>query len=170
MGIFVVIILVLTVVYRNSKPNPQPSVIVDKTRSVIREKEAAESKAATTKSNLPYNTTTFRNNYGTNIINAQPGTFRKSSFSWTITKNNDKFNIKTNAMSGSFNVVYSHYDSANKLHHYNASGSAIFDNAVVKLVMTNGKLDQYAAGDLSNGNILSIIFTDNNGFIYKLGK
>ena len=113
---------------------------------------------------------TYGNNNGTNIMNGQVGSFRKSSFSWTVKKVEGKFNIKSNAGSGSFNVVYSHYDSANNLHHYKPSGSAIFDNAIVKLVMSNGKLDQYAAGDLSSGNILSFIFTDNNGYIYKLGK
>lgn len=170
LGILLVTVLVLLVVQHYSKPNLIPPNFVDRTEAITKEREAAKSEAANSKSDLPYNTTTFQNNYGTNIINAQTGTFRKSSYSWTITKNNDKFNIKTNAMSGSFNVVYSHYDSPNKLHHYTPSGSAYFDNAVVQLVMTNGKLDRYAAGDLSTGNILSIIFTDNNGYIYKLGK
>jgi len=116
------------------------------------------------------NSTTYRNNHGTNIMNGEVGNFRKSSFSWTITQIDGKFNIRTNALSGSFNVVYSHYDSPNKLYHYNVSGSGYFDNAIVKLVMTSGKLSEYASGDLSRGNLLKILFTDNNGYLYKLGK
>lgn len=109
--------------------------------------------------------TTFTNNYGTNIINGQTGKFSKSSFSWTITKRGNIYNIKTNALSESINVSYSHYDSENKLYNYKVSGSASFDGSRVKLVMTNGKLSDYANGNTQSVNILSIIFYDNSGYI-----
>ena len=165
LGVFAIIVLVLLVVNKRSKPNPQPSErnaeYYEKTVPSVNAESAVRS---------PTGSYTYRNNLGTNIMGGQVGSFRKSSFSWTITKNNDKLNIKTNAMSGSFNVLYSHYDSPNQLYHYDVSGSGVFDNAVVKLVMTNGKLDQYATGDLSSGNLLTILFIDNNGYLYKLGK
>ena len=53
---------------------------------------------------------------------------------------------------------------------YKVKGSGLFDGSLVKLVMTNGKLSDYAIGSLEGGNILSILFTDNSGYIYKLNK
>jgi len=117
-----------------------------------------------------YQSTTYRNNYSTNIINGETGHFNKSSFTWTITQNGNIYNINTNAVSGSFNVTYSGYNSENKLYYYNAVDSANFDGSRVKMVMVNGKLSDYANGNLDNGNILSIISVDNSGYIYKLGK
>jgi len=114
--------------------------------------------------------TTYRNNLGTNIINAKTGNFIKSSFTWTIKQTGNIYNIKTDAVTGSFNVTYSSYDSGNKLYCYNVVGSANFDGSRVKMVMVNGKLDDYAKGNLDNGNILSIIFVDNSGYFYRLGK
>ncbi|RKE04432.1 hypothetical protein [Marinifilum flexuosum] len=112
--------------------------------------------------------TTFKNNYGANIINGKIGTFKKSSFSWTITKKGNLYNIKTNAVTGSFNVVYSHFDHDNKLYVYKANGSGVFDGSVVKLVMTNGKLSSYADRNIKSGNLLTILFYDNSGYLYKL--
>jgi predicted transport protein len=113
---------------------------------------------------------TYKNNYGTNIVNGKTGDFNKSSFSWTITQNGNLYNIKTNALAVSFNVTYSHFDSANKLFMYNVVGSGSFDGANVKIVMTTSKLSDYANGIIKDVNLLAIVFTDNSGYIYKLNK
>lgn len=114
--------------------------------------------------------TTYKNNYGTNIVNGKTGNFNKSSFSWTITQNGNFYNIKTNALAVSFNVSYSHFDSANKLFMYNVVGDGSFDRAHVKIVMTTSKLGEYANGIIKAVNLLAIVFTDNSGYIYKLNK
>lgn len=114
--------------------------------------------------------TTYKNNYGTNIVNGKTGNFNKSSFSWTITQNGNLYNIKTNALAASFNVSYSHFDSANKLFMYNVVGSGSFDGANVKIVMTTSKLSDYANGIIKEVNLLAIVFMDNSGYIYKLNK
>ncbi len=114
--------------------------------------------------------TTYKNNYGTNIVNGKTGNFNKSSFSWTITQNENFYNIKTNALAVSFNVSYSHFDSANKLFMYNVVGDGSFDGAHVKIVMTTSKLGEYANGIIKEVNLLAIVFTDNSGYIYKLNK
>lgn len=112
--------------------------------------------------------TTYKNNFGANIINGSVGNFQKSSFSWTITQIGNKYKIKTNAVSKSFNVSYSKFDNKNKLYIYKVTGSGIFDGNLVKLIMTNGKLSDYAKGTQNGGNLLTILFTDNTGYIYKL--
>lgn len=112
--------------------------------------------------------TTYRNNYGANIINGSVGRFNKSSFTWTVKQEGNIYNIKTNAVSRSFNVIYSHIDKANKLYVYKVQGIGLFDGSAVKLVMTNGKLSDYAKGRLEGGNILTILLVDNIGYIYKL--
>jgi len=112
--------------------------------------------------------TTYRNNYGANIINGVVGKFNKSSFTWSVTQNGNKYNIKTNAVSRSFNVSYSHMDTKNNLYVYKIQGIGLFDGSAVKLVMTNGKLSDYAKGNLKGGNLLTILLIDNTGYIYKL--
>ncbi|MGK0307791.1 MAG: hypothetical protein ACI8RP_000747 [Urechidicola sp.] len=114
--------------------------------------------------------TIYKNNYGTNIVNGKTGNFNKSSFSWTITQNSNSYNIKTNAVTTSFNVSYSHFDSENKLYMYNVVGNGSFDGAKVKTVMSTGKLSNYANGIVTEINLLSIVFFDNSGYIYKLNK
>jgi hypothetical protein len=114
--------------------------------------------------------TIYKNNYGTNIVNGKTGNFNKSSFSWTITQNSNSYNIKTNAVTTSFNVSYSHFDSENKLYMYNVVGNGSFDGAKVKTVMSTGKLSNYANGIVTEINLLSIVFSDNSGYIYKLNK
>ena len=114
--------------------------------------------------------TTFSNNYGANIINGEVGSFNKSSFSWTVSKAGNLYTISTDAVSTPLKVLYSHTDKANDLYVYKVKGSGLFDGATIKLVMTNGKLSDYSNGDVTNGNILTIIFTDNSGYIYKLNK
>jgi hypothetical protein len=112
--------------------------------------------------------TIYKNNYGTNIVNGKTGNFNKSSFSWTITQNSNSYNIKTNAVTTSFNVSYSHFDSENKLYMYNVVGNGSFDGAKVKTVMSTGKLSNYANGIVTEINLLSIVFFDNSGYIYNL--
>lgn len=112
--------------------------------------------------------TTYSNNYGTNIMNGQVGNFNKSSFSWTVSKAGKLYTISTDAVSRSFNVTYSHTDKANNLYVYKVKGTGLFDGNAVKLVMTNGKLSDYAKGSLEGGNVLTILFIDNTGYIYKL--
>jgi hypothetical protein len=114
--------------------------------------------------------TIYKNNYGTNIVNGKTGNFNKSSFSWTITQNSNSYNIKTNAVTTSFNVSYSHFDSENKLYMYNVVGNGSFDGAKVKTVMSTGKLSDYANGIVKEINLLAIVFSDNSGYIYKLNK
>jgi hypothetical protein len=114
--------------------------------------------------------TTYKNNYGTNIVNGKKGNFNKSSFSWSITQNGNSYNIETNAVTTSFNVSYSHFDSENKLYMYNVVGNGSFDGAKVKTVMSTGKLSDYANGIVKEINLLAIVFSDNSGYIYKLNK
>lgn len=115
-------------------------------------------------------TTTFNNNFGTNYVNGKTGTFNKSSFNWTITQNGNNYNIKTNATKESFNVTFSHFDSNNKLYVYKTIGTGSFDGSRVVLVMTNGKLSDYAKGSTGQLNLLAILFADNSGYMYKLNK
>lgn len=114
--------------------------------------------------------TTYKNNLGTNYMYGKTGNFNKSSFTWTITKNANSFNIKTNATNESFNLIYSRYDTKNKLHIYKIVGSGRFDGSFVKEVMTSGNLDDYANGIVTELSLLAILFEDNTGYIYRLGK
>jgi hypothetical protein len=114
--------------------------------------------------------TTYSNNLGTNYINGRTGTFNKSSFTWTISQNGTQYNIKTNATSTSFNVIYSHFDSSNKLYMYKSIGNADFDGSRVISVMSNMKLSDLAKGTTGQLNLLAIVFEDNSGYIYKLNK
>lgn len=114
--------------------------------------------------------TTYKNNYGTNYVNGKTGNFNKSSFSWTIAKNGNTYNIKTNATTETFDVTYSYFDSNNKLYVYKIVGNGSFDGSRVKIVMTNGKLSDYAKGTIKEKNLLAILFVDNTGYMYKLNK
>ncbi|MCD4768892.1 MAG: hypothetical protein K8R35_01835 [Bacteroidales bacterium] len=114
--------------------------------------------------------TTYRNNEGTNYVNGMTGKFNKTSFTWTITKNKDSYNIKTNALTESFNVTYSYYDNANMLYVYKIVGVGDFDGSRVSIVMSTGKLSDYAKGITSKLNLLAILFEDNTGYMYKLNK
>jgi hypothetical protein len=67
-------------------------------------------------------------------------------------------------------VKYSRFDNDNKLYVYVPVGSASFDNNKVKVVMTNGKLSDYANGAASDLRLLSILFEEDYGLIYKLKK
>jgi len=66
--------------------------------------------------------TTYKNNYGTNYIGGRTGNFNKSSISWTITQIDNNYNIKNNVNSESFNVTFSYFDSTNKLYVYKVVG------------------------------------------------
>lgn len=114
--------------------------------------------------------TTYKNNFGTNYINGETGSFNKSSFAWTISQIGTNYIIKTNAISDSFNVTYSHFDSTNKLYIYKAIGNANFDGSKVVRVMTNQKLSDLAKGTTGQLNLLAILFQDNTGYMYKLNK
>ena len=113
-------------------------------------------------------TTTYKNVEGTNYINGRTGQFNKSSITWTISQNEDNYNIKANELAQSFNVTYSYFDNANKLYVYIPVGSGKFDNNTVKLVMTNGKMSDYAKGASSDVKILAILFEEDYGLMYKL--
>jgi hypothetical protein len=115
-------------------------------------------------------TATYRNNYGTNYINGQTGSFTRSSVSWTITQKGNTYTINTDAVSGAITVGYSHFDSSNKLYIYTPSGAASFDGNWVVSVMTNKKLSDLAKGSTEQPIIMSIVFSDNTGYIYKLNK
>lgn len=114
--------------------------------------------------------TTYKNNFGTNYINGRTGNFNKSSFTWTISQNGTQYNIKTNAISDSFNVTYSHFDSSNNLYMYKPSGNPNFDGSRIISVMSNVKLSDLAKGTIGQLNLLAIVFQDNTGYIYKLNK
>jgi hypothetical protein len=114
--------------------------------------------------------TTYKNVYGTNFINGKTGNFTKSSFSWVISQKEKVYNIKATILEESFNVTYSYFDSANKLYVYKVVGNARFDNNHVKLVMTNGKLSDYAEGVTGAVNLLAILFAEDYGLMYKLNK
>lgn len=167
MGGLIVVLSIGIFIKKTTKPIPPHP---PQSRETVDPPDPIPEAPAKTTPKAVVNSTTYRNNYGTNIMGGQTGSFRKSSFTWTISKSGSGFNIKTNALPESFNVVYSHYDSPNRLYHYKPSGNAYFDNAKVQVVMCNGKLGDYAAGNLASGNIFSIVFIDNTGYIYKLGK
>jgi len=114
--------------------------------------------------------TVYKNNYGTNIINGQMGRFNKSSITWTIEKKGDIYVLKSNANTDILKVSYSSFDKINKLFVYKPIGNNKFDNAIVKTVLTNGKISDYAKGKTSNNDILTIVFSDSTGLIYKLKK
>ena len=114
--------------------------------------------------------TTYSNNFGTNYVNGKTGNFTKSSFTWTITQTGNNFVIKTNAISDSFTVTYSHFDNANKLYVYKPVGQADFDGSRVTLVLTNGKMSEFAKGSTAPLNLMAILFADNSGYMYKLNK
>jgi hypothetical protein len=52
--------------------------------------------------------TTYKNNYGTNIMNGKVGNFNKSSFSWTVEKTKNCYSITTNANTDILKVVFYH--------------------------------------------------------------
>ena len=114
--------------------------------------------------------TTYNNNYGTNYMYGETGNFNKSSFSWTITQNGNVYNIKTNITTESLNVTYSYFDKDNNLYAYKVVGTGNFDGSRVKVVMTNGKLSDYAKGVTKEINLLAILFIDDTGYMYKLNK
>jgi len=114
--------------------------------------------------------TTYKNNYGTNYIGGRTGNFNKSSISWTITQIDNNYNIKNNVNSESFNVTFSYFDSTNKLYVYKVVGRGNFDGSQVKIIMTNGKLSDYAKGIVSDLNLLAILLADDTGYMYKLNK
>lgn len=76
---------------------------------------------------------TYSNNMGTNYMYGKTDNLKKSSISWTFKNASNGIYSITATYAGSFNVKYSHYDSANKLYVYVPTGSAKFDGATIKL-------------------------------------
>ena len=114
--------------------------------------------------------TTYQNNLGANYVNGKTGPFVKSSVAWTITQDGSNYKLKTNVSNEVITVTYSKQDEPNNLYIYRPVGIVKFEGGLVISVMTSGKLSDFAKGKSSEVNILAIRFTDETGFIYRLGR